>query len=148
MENIGRIIKNPEARKYIYVVAIAAIPLLVAYGIINENDVDNITVFIGAVLGLSTTALAVVNTPSTTVDNSVDNSVDIVEEEEEYIEPIESIENKVSDLERQGLLSEEESVAKDAIKEITEVKEMLSEILETLYSKSGEENESEELKGE
>lgn len=145
MENIGRIIKSPEARKYIYVVAIATIPLLVAYGLVNENDVDNITVFIGAVLGLGTTALAVANTP---VGKPVENPVETVdtmegEEEEEDISPIDEIESRVSDLEYQGLLSEEESVAEDAMKEISEVKELLSEILKTLYS-----NSSEDLKGE
>lgn len=141
MENIGRIIKSPEARKYIYVVAIATIPLLVTYGILNESDVDNITVFIGAILGLGTTALAVANTP---VDKPVE-TVDIIEEEEEEenISPIDEIENRVSDLEYQGLLSEEESVAEDAMKEISEVKELLSEILKTLYS-----NSQEDLKGE
>lgn len=146
MENIGRIIKNPEVRKYIYVVAIATIPLLVAYGIINEKDVDNITVFIGAVLGLGTTALAVANTPSTGVDNTVENSVEPEEDEVIDVDPIEEIESKVVDLEQQGLLSEEESVAKDAIKEISEVKGMLSEILETLYSQTP--SDDDELKGE
>lgn len=144
MENIGRIIKSPEARKYIYVVAIATIPLLVTYGVLNEGDVENITVFIGAVLGLGTTALAVANTP---VDKPVDKpveTVDIVEEEEEEdISPIDEIENRVSDLEHQGLLSEEESVAQDAMKEIGEVKGLLSEILKTLYSQSPD-----DLKGE
>lgn len=134
MENLGRIIKSPEARRYVYTVIIAAIPLLVAYGIVNESDIDNITVFVGAILGFGTTVLAVANTP-----HAVDKPVETPHYEE--LDSVNDIESQVVELEEQGLLSEEESVAKDAMNEITEVKELLSEILETLYLQD-------ELKGE
>jgi hypothetical protein len=50
---------NERTRAYIYRVLLAAIPLLQAYGIVNESDVPLIIALVGAVLA---TGLATVNT--------------------------------------------------------------------------------------
>ena len=138
MENIGRFIKSAEARKYIYAVAIALIPLLVAYGIISEDNVDSITILIGAVLGLGTTALAVANTPTKEViSKQTDKEIDEVKEEDSKKE-LETIEESVT------------SITTEAITELGEVKLMLAEIIERLDSQEYEDyqNYEEEELGE
>lgn len=114
MENIGRIIKSPEARKYIYLVVIGAIPVLVTYGLITEDSVDEIVILIGAILGLSATGLAVANTPSK------------VDELDSKIIEAEILADEIDD---EMFEVNVEEIASNAVTEINEVKNMLAEIL-------------------
>lgn len=117
MENIGKIIKSPEARKYIYAVVIGAIPLLVTYGLIAESSVDDITLLVGAILGFGATSLAVVNTPSKV--DSIDGH-------------IHEVEVLVEDIEGEVVETDVEAIASNAVEELVEVKSMLAEIIERL----------------
>lgn len=56
-------IKNPDVRRYIYLVALAAIPILVLTGLLTNDQVAPVTNLTAAILGLGTTALALPNTP-------------------------------------------------------------------------------------
>lgn len=60
---MDRIIKNPQARRYIYGVVAAAIPILVIVGVISEDQVQLWLTFAAAVLGLGSAGLAAPNTP-------------------------------------------------------------------------------------
>ena len=60
--NPARIIAQPRTRRWIYGIAVAAVPLLVAYGVIAESDAALWIGLAGAVLGGGVPALATVNT--------------------------------------------------------------------------------------
>lgn len=62
--NPARIIAQPKTRRWIYGIAIAAVPLLVAYGVVAESDAALWIGLAGAVLGTGVPALAAANTPS------------------------------------------------------------------------------------
>lgn len=62
--NPARVIAQPKTRRWIYGIAIAAVPLLVAYGVIAESDAALWIGLAGAVLGTGVPALAAANTPS------------------------------------------------------------------------------------
>ena len=61
--NPARVIAQPKTRRWIYGIAIAAVPLLVAYGVIAESDTALWIGLAGAVLGTCVPALAAANTP-------------------------------------------------------------------------------------
>lgn len=58
---MGHIIKSDRARKYIYGVVSAAIPVAVVLGFITEEQAVTVG---GAILGLASAVLALPNTPS------------------------------------------------------------------------------------
>ena len=60
--NPARVIAEPRTRRWIYGIAVAAVPLLVAYGVIAESDAALWIGLAGAVLGGGVPALATVNT--------------------------------------------------------------------------------------
>ena len=60
---MNHIIANPKARKYIYGIVAAAIPLLVLGGFITEDDVQLWLTLAAAVLGFGSAGLAAPNTP-------------------------------------------------------------------------------------
>lgn len=63
-----RLADNPVARKWVYGIALAVMPLLVAYGIISEQTAPLWVSLVSAVLVPS---LALANTPSSS--HSLDN---------------------------------------------------------------------------
>ena len=60
--NPARVIAQPKTRRWIYGIAVAAVPLLVAYGVIAESDAALWIGLAGAVLGTGVPALAAANT--------------------------------------------------------------------------------------
>lgn len=60
--NPARVIAQPRTRRWIYGIAVAAVPLLVAYGVIAESDAALWIGLAGAVLGTGVPALAAANT--------------------------------------------------------------------------------------
>ena len=60
--NPARVIAKPETRRWVYGIAVAAVPLLVAYGVIAESDAALWVGLAGAVLGTGVPALAAANT--------------------------------------------------------------------------------------
>lgn len=59
---------NEKTRAWIYRIAIAAVPLLVAYGLIQDSDAAMWLGVIGAVLGTGTNVLAAANTSTKAPD--------------------------------------------------------------------------------
>lgn len=57
-------IQNPRHRKYVYGIVLAAIPLLVLFGLITEDEVQVYLNLAAAILGLGSAGLALPNTPS------------------------------------------------------------------------------------
>jgi hypothetical protein len=57
-------IKDPATRRYIYRVILAAIPLLLLFGIIQGDAVTPIANAAAALLGLGAAGLALPNTPA------------------------------------------------------------------------------------
>lgn len=53
---------SEKTRAYIYRISVAALPVLVAYGVLAENQVAMWLGLAGAVLGVGTNALASANT--------------------------------------------------------------------------------------
>lgn len=60
--NPARVIAQPRTRRWIYGIAVAAVPLLVAYGVVAESDAALWIGLAGAVLGGGVPALATANT--------------------------------------------------------------------------------------
>lgn len=60
---MNSIIPNPDARRYIYTVVIAVIPILVIAGWVAANDVQTWLNLVAAILGLGSAGLALPNTP-------------------------------------------------------------------------------------
>lgn len=60
----ARVIASPKARLYLYGVAGAAAPLLVAYGIVSEQHVALWIALAGSILGTGAHALAAANVPT------------------------------------------------------------------------------------
>lgn len=56
-------ITDPKVRRYIYIVVLAAIPLLLAYGVIGPDGAQPWTNLIAALLGMPAAGLASANTP-------------------------------------------------------------------------------------
>lgn len=56
-------IQNPATRKYVYGIVAAAIPILVVFGVIAEDQVQLYLTLAAAVLGFGSSALAAPNTP-------------------------------------------------------------------------------------
>jgi hypothetical protein len=61
-------IQNPATRRYVYGIAIAAIPLLVILGVITADQSQVYLNLAAAVLGLGTASLALPNTPKASGD--------------------------------------------------------------------------------
>jgi len=61
---VGRIVRDPRTRKYIYAVSIPVLALLVSLGVVADGTAGLILDVVAAVLGVGTSALAVVNTPA------------------------------------------------------------------------------------
>ena len=60
--NPARVIAQPKTRRWIYRIAVAAVPQLVAYGVIAEAEAARWIGLAGAVLGTGVPALAAANT--------------------------------------------------------------------------------------
>ncbi|NKR32288.1 hypothetical protein GS504_15580 [Rhodococcus hoagii] len=56
-------ITQPQ-RAYIYRVALAVLAVLLGYGVLADGDVANLTLLIGAILGLPVAGLAAAHTPT------------------------------------------------------------------------------------
>lgn len=56
-------ITSPQLRKYVYGLTVAAIPLLVVFGVIAEEQVQLWLALAAAALGFGSSALAAPNTP-------------------------------------------------------------------------------------
>jgi hypothetical protein len=52
---------TPETRRYIYGIVTAALPMLITMGALSEGLTQQIMLFVGAVLGVATPALANAN---------------------------------------------------------------------------------------
>lgn len=62
--NLGRVIRKPKTRLYIYGVLGAAAPLLVAYGIVTESEVSLWLSLAGTILATGGLGLASANVPT------------------------------------------------------------------------------------
>ena len=62
--NLGRIIRNPKTRLYVYGIAGAAAPLLVAYGIVSEQDAALWLSLAGSILATGGLGIAAANVPT------------------------------------------------------------------------------------
>lgn len=62
--NLGRVIRSPKARLYVYGIAGAAAPLLVSYGIISEQDVALWLALAGSILATGGLTVAAANVPT------------------------------------------------------------------------------------
>lgn len=60
---LDRIIKDRKKRKYIYGIVLAVLPLLVAYGILDDGTAGTVALIAAAVLGVGESGLALANTP-------------------------------------------------------------------------------------
>lgn len=56
---MGKWITNPKTRKYLYSIAVVAVPLLVTLGVITEEIAPQVVAIVAAILGFG---LASVNT--------------------------------------------------------------------------------------
>lgn len=63
--NPARIIASPATRRRLYIVAAAAVPLLVFYGVITEDSAPLWIALAASVLGAGANGLAAANTPPT-----------------------------------------------------------------------------------
>lgn len=63
--NLGRVIRSPKARLYVYGVLGGAAPLLVAYGIVTDTEVALWLSLAGTVLATGGLGLASANVPTT-----------------------------------------------------------------------------------
>lgn len=66
--NPARIIAHPKTRRWLYGVAVAAVPILTVYGILAESDAALWIGLAGAVLGTGVPALAAANTDTKPTD--------------------------------------------------------------------------------
>lgn len=66
--NPARIIADPATRRWLYGIAVAAVPVLVIYGVISESDAAVWIGLAGALLGSGAPALAAANTGNPTTD--------------------------------------------------------------------------------
>lgn len=55
---------TPQRRKYIYGIVLAALPLLVTFGILDDGTAGQVALIAAAVLGVGESALALANTPT------------------------------------------------------------------------------------
>lgn len=63
---VGRIVRDPRTRKYIYAVSIPVLALLVSLGVVADGTAGLILDVAAAVLGIGTSGLAAANTPKRT----------------------------------------------------------------------------------
>ncbi len=68
-------IQSPQTRKYVYGIVAAAIPLLVIFGVIAEDQVQLYLTLAAAVLGFGSSALAAPNTPKEVAPVTSDKQV-------------------------------------------------------------------------
>lgn len=64
----GRFITDPEVRRWLYGIAVAVVPLLIALGVVTEAHGGLWIAIVGAVLAPVAPALAAANTPRDTAD--------------------------------------------------------------------------------
>lgn len=62
--NLGRIVRSPKARLYVYGILGAAAPLLVAYGIVTEQEVALWLSLAGTILATGGLGIAAANVPT------------------------------------------------------------------------------------
>lgn len=62
--NLGRVVRSPKARLYVYGVLGAAAPLLVAYGIVTDTEVALWLSLAGTILATGGLGLASANVPT------------------------------------------------------------------------------------
>ena len=62
--NLGRVIRNPKTRLYLYGIAGAAAPLLVAYGIASEQEIALWLSLAGSILATGGLTVAAANVPT------------------------------------------------------------------------------------
>lgn len=55
---------TPQVRKYIYGIVLAALPLLVTFGLLDDGTAGQVALIAAAVLGVGESALALANTPT------------------------------------------------------------------------------------
>lgn len=60
--NPARVIAQPKTRRWLYGIAVAAVPILTLYGIIAESEIALWIGLAGAVLGTGVPAIAAANT--------------------------------------------------------------------------------------
>lgn len=77
---VNRIIKNPEVRRYMYVVGVALAALLVGYGVLNAENSGLWLSLLGALLGFNQVTSAV-NTPEKPTIEQEDEITTFIEEE-------------------------------------------------------------------
>lgn len=70
---------SPKTRKYIYGIVIALLPLLVAYGILDDGTAGQVALIAAAVLGVGESGLALANTPKSEPKNLYDPVEDDVQ---------------------------------------------------------------------
>lgn len=62
--NLGRVVRSPKARLYVYGILGAAAPLLVAYGIVTEQEVALWLSLAGTILATGGLGIAAANVPT------------------------------------------------------------------------------------
>lgn len=62
--NLGRVVRSPKARLYVYGVLGAAAPLLVSYGIVTDSEVALWLSLAGTILATGGLGLASANVPT------------------------------------------------------------------------------------
>lgn len=72
---------TPETRLYIYGVATAAIPLLIAFGAMNEGIAQQVALLLAAILGITSPRMSAVNV-NTTPAPVAEPAVEVVAEPE------------------------------------------------------------------
>lgn len=77
---MNRIIKSPEARRYMYVVGVALAALLVGYGILTAESSGLWLSLLGALLGFSQVTSAV-NTPEKPTNEEEGEITTLIEDE-------------------------------------------------------------------
>lgn len=66
--NLGRVVRSPKARLYVYGVLGAAAPLLVAYGIVADTEIALWLSLAGTILATGGLGLASANVPTASDD--------------------------------------------------------------------------------
>lgn len=62
--NVGRVVRSPKSRLYVYGILGAAAPLLVAYGIVTEQEVALWLSLAGTILATGGLGIAAANVPT------------------------------------------------------------------------------------
>lgn len=112
-------IKSPKARKYIYTVIVAAVPLLIFLGILTEEVAGQVLIIAAAVLGVGGPALAAANVGEEEIEIPSDEDQGIDPEDDDGIAGGDDLGIEVDPL---GEATVEEDEATEA--ELTEAAEM------------------------